>query len=172
MVMITARSSSSVLISFTKARSILSRWGDRGATIESVLITQEGNENPETLVPGRNIEFKLVVRFHSNIERPIYGLAVKSSHGALVLNVNSRQLLGPHGTPSQYSGDSVIATFSLVPFLDPGDYLISFGIASESDSGTTPHDRRYDSIMLKLSFPRTTTGDIAMDPQFSLASLK
>lgn len=142
------------------------RWGDCRATIENILITQNGKENPETLSPGQLVELGLTIAFHANISDPIYGLAIKSPAGALILNTNSRLLLGPRSTPDQRAGDIVQIYFSFQPFFDCGEYLLSFGVVSETGTGITPHDRRYDSISINLAYPQLATGETAMGLHF------
>jgi lipopolysaccharide transport system ATP-binding protein len=144
------------------------RWGDRAATIADIVITQDGKKNPETIAPGHIVELRLRIDFHADIQRPIYGLAIKSPMGALVLNTNSRYLLGANGTPDQNAGDTVFVTFIFDAFLDCGKYLLSFGIASESTGGVVPHDRRYDAISIEVAHPHSSTGAIALNPRFAL----
>ncbi|MEJ1487341.1 MAG: ABC transporter ATP-binding protein [Candidatus Sedimenticola sp. (ex Thyasira tokunagai)] len=143
------------------------RWGDRAATIEDILIIQDGKEDPKLLVPGRIVELQLKIDFHIDVQRPIYGLAIKSLAGALVLNTNSRQLQKSHDILDQYAGDTVYISFFFEPFLDGGMYLLSFGVVSEQAFGIVPHDRRYDSIVMKIDYPRAPDGSVIMNPGFS-----
>jgi lipopolysaccharide transport system ATP-binding protein len=141
------------------------RWGDRLATITDIQIIQNSQENPGVLTPGLPLQIRLSVAFHADIGRPIYGLAIKSSDGAMLFSVNSTQLLGTLGTPGQSDGDHVYASFTLCPFLDSGQYLLSVGVVSESSEGEIiPHDRRYDSIFLRFVIPRSGSGGIDMRP--------
>lgn len=146
------------------------RWGNRDATIAEILIIQDGRENPETITPGRVVEFRLKINFQTHVKHPIYGLAIKSPVGALVLNTNSRDLLGLEPTPDQYAGSTVSISFFFEPFLDCGTYLLSFGIVSESASGLTPLDRRYDAISMQVSHPHAATGDVTFNPRFRLTN--
>ena len=140
------------------------------ATITEVLIIQDGRENPESIAPGHVVEFRLKINFHALVKQPIYGLAIKSPAGALVLNTNSRDLLGLDTTPDQCAGSTVLISFFIEPFLDCGTYLLSFGVVSESASGLMPHDRRYDAISLQISHPHSATGDVMLNPRFRLAN--
>jgi ABC-type polysaccharide/polyol phosphate transport system ATPase subunit len=140
------------------------RWGDLAATITDVCLTQGGRECLATLSPGITIELILRICFYVDIEEPIYGLSIKSPKGGIIFNINSRELFGPLGVPPQKKGDQVELCFSFNPFLDAGEYLISVGIASETLSGIQPHDRRYDSIWLRIAHPLSSTGDVAMNP--------
>lgn len=146
------------------------RWGDQAAAITGILIIQDGIENPETIAPGHVVEFRLTISFRSYIKRPIYGLAIKSPVGALVLNTNSRDLQGIDTTPDQFAESTALISFFVEPFLDCGTYLLSFGVVSESPSGLVPHDRRYDAISLQVSHPHSATGDVTLNPRFRLTN--
>lgn len=139
------------------------RWGDRAATIVDVRLSQDKWENPPTLKPGLTVEIYLSVRFNSDIAQPIYGLSIKSQNGAILFNTNSRQLLYT-STPSQKAGESSHVCFTLNPFLEIGDYFLSFGVVSETPSGILPHDRRYDALKIRIAYPVLPAGNIAMNP--------
>lgn len=142
------------------------RWGDRSATIEGIQIVQNCTENPESLLPGVAIEVRLRIHYHADIERPIYGLAIKTSEGAVVFTTNSRVLLGNSGFESRSAGDSVHARFRLNPCVDSGKYSLSVGVASEGSEGIVPHDRRFDSVFIQFAHAITSAGEIEMSPSF------
>jgi len=148
------------------------RWGDRAASIEDFRVTQAGFENPDSLVPGVVSELMLRIRFHEDIVDPIYGLAIKTPQGAMLFTTNTRQMLGACGPAGQKAGDIIRICFEFTPFLDAGAYLISVGVASEGPTGIIPHDRRYDSIKLRIAHPQLPSGEIAMGPTFRIADSK
>ena len=145
------------------------RWGDRGASITDIVIVQRGLKNPETLIPGLTTEIRLRVACHAYVERPIYGLAIKAHNGAILFATDSRQLLAPLQAPNQSPGDVVNPCFKFRPVFRDGEYLISVGVASECDGDILPHDRRYDSIVLRIATPYLVTADIDMSPTFAIS---
>lgn len=144
------------------------RWGDRSATIVDFVIKQNGQMNLATLVPGLVTELHLHIHFHSDLGKPIYGLTIKSPAGSILFGTNSKNIVGSCGIPAQKIGDRLTVCFFFKPFLDAGDYLISVGVVSETDSGIVPHDRRYDSIVLRVAHPISPNGEIAMNPTFKI----
>jgi len=144
------------------------RWGDRQATIESVRIVQNGLIDPEAIVPADTVEVYLEVHFHAEIERPIYGLSIKTDVGAMLFSTNSRELTGDSGFRKQAAGDLVTVQFGFKPYLDSGRHMISVGVASETGGEIQPHDRRYDSIFLHIASPRLAGGEIDMTPSFEM----
>jgi lipopolysaccharide transport system ATP-binding protein len=132
------------------------RWGDRASSIVDACLVQNGMEDPPTLVSGVRTELKFWCVNHTDIEKPVFGLAIKSRTGAMVLTSNSRVLLGLGEPPKQKAGSRLCVSFFFTPFLDPADYLVSLGVTSETHSGLMAHDRRYDSIVLSVRSPEAT----------------
>ncbi len=148
--------------------SVETRWGDGQAVITDILIVQRGLKNPDTLIPGLATEIRLRVEYHADIERPIYGLAIKSGDGAIVFAINSRELLAPLRARRQLLADIARPCFAFTPIFRDGSYLVSVGVASERDGEIVPHDRRYDSIVLRVATPDPATDEVNMSPAFIL----
>lgn len=142
------------------------RWGDRQATITEIAIIQRGVENPKVLIPGLVTEVRFRVAFHADIERPIYGMAIKAESGAILFSTNSRQLLIPQHAPCQVVGDVVQPVFVFTPIFSDGDYRLSLGVASDMSGRIVPHDRRYDLIDLHIATPNPAESEIDMSPDF------
>lgn len=144
------------------------RWGDRQVTITDIKILQGSCENPDTIMLGVSVAIHFSVHFHADIDQPIYGMLVRSAEGVPILSSNSRQLLHPECAPAQRGNDKVCVRFSFVPLVQPGDYLLSIGVASDMAGEILPHDRRYNSINMHIDVPRSASGEIEMSPKFSL----
>ncbi len=140
------------------------RWGDRAAIITNICLIQNELTDPEFFSSGLEMELRVKVEFRDVVNKPIYGLTIKSANGAQLLTMNSRQSLSTTTFSSQKTGDLVTVCFRLQPFLDSGEYSVSVGVASATESGVVPHDRRYDSIILRISHPLTSSGEVAMNP--------
>lgn len=142
------------------------RWGDGKANIFDANIAQVGNKHLQQFFAGIPIDVSYQIFFTAPVTCPIYGLTIKSSRGALLYSISSRDILGE--TSNRHVGDRVRATFRVTPHLDSGRYLLSFGLASQTINGLEPHDRRYDVIALEISEPRTESGELDMQPEFDL----
>lgn len=130
------------------------RWGDRASTILDACLVQNGIEDPPFLILGVQTELKFWSACHVDSEKLVFGLAIKSRTGAMVLATNSRSLLGPGEPLKQMAGSTLCTSFFFTPFFEPGDYLVSIGVTSEVGAGLVAHDRRYDSISLNLRAPQ------------------
>lgn len=144
------------------------RWGDRAAIITDFSLVQSRKVNPQTFVAGMPCEVRMQVLFKQAIERPIYGFVLKSKAGGNLCSTNSRELLGKDKVFPQSSGSELEVVFGFSPFLDQGEYLISVGVASESESGIQPHDRRYDSIKFCIRPPYLTNGNVDFQPSIQI----
>jgi ABC-type polysaccharide/polyol phosphate transport system ATPase subunit len=144
------------------------RWGDGLAIIKKISMQQAERECTTSIVPGIELTLKIDAYFYSDINDPIYGLTIKTIEGATIWGTNSRQLLGLSGVPPQKKGDTIQVCFTFNPYLTIGEYLISVGIASESEEGITAHDRRYDSLRILVDHPLDAAGELAMNPKFIL----
>ena len=139
------------------------RWGDQHAEIVDVLLRQNGEDNPQSFLAGKTIDILVQIRFHAAISHPIYGLTIKTKEGTQLFTTNTKELLGS-STPHQDEASEVVVMFSIDPYLDAGDYLISLGVASETLTGLIPHDRRYDVLRLPIAHPHAPRQGIAMNP--------
>ncbi len=132
------------------------RWGDKAATIVDACLVQNGIDNPEFIIVGVPAELKFWCCCHAKNLNPVFGLAIKSATGVMMLATNSSALLGPSVTTQLAQGNHLCVRFFFTPFFGPGDYRVSMGITTETDTGHLTHDRRYDSVVLKLRLPQST----------------
>jgi lipopolysaccharide transport system ATP-binding protein len=144
------------------------RWGDHAAVITDACLIQNELTDPEVFSTGLKIELTIKVEFRDVVHQPVYGLTIKTADGAQLFTMNSRQSPSTSAFRSQKAGGLVKVCFRFQPFLDSGDYLISVGVACNTESGIVPHDRRYDSIFLRIAHPLTSSGEIAMNPSIQL----
>ncbi|ROZ79130.1 ABC transporter ATP-binding protein [Ramlibacter sp. WS9] len=144
------------------------RWGGGAATIDDISLTQAGVVNPDKFLAGLETELVLTIRYHAIVDRPVYGLTVKSADGAQLFTANSLQSPGAAVVRAQKAGDVVRACFRFNPFFDSGHYLISVGVAGETQDGLIAHDRRYDSIDFHIAHPLTPSQEVAVRSTFTL----
>ncbi|NJD25025.1 MAG: ABC transporter ATP-binding protein [Betaproteobacteria bacterium] len=144
------------------------RWGDGTARISDVKIMQGIKENPGHIIPGKAVIIRLEVRFLSDVNQPIIGFAIKSPDGALLLEANSREASSELSV--QKAGDSITFEISFDPILEHGDYLLSFGIVSESSEGLIVHDRRYDAVTITIERPELDSAYQLLNPRFIIAT--
>lgn len=126
------------------------RWGDRAASIVDFELRSQDAIYPAVLESGTELRLLLRVKFEANIVRPIVGVTVKTAEGVVVYGTNSeyQPLLGL--TDGAVAGSTVDVEIAFKCALADGDYFLSVGIASRGEEEIVPHDRRYDSIHIKV----------------------
>jgi len=134
------------------------RWGDRAANISDFIFYQEGIKFPTIIKNNHKVYLKFKVEFIRDVQSPIFGLAVKTKEGITIYNTNS-VLQNTIPDILARSGEIWIIEVQIELILSGGDFFISIGIASKSESGEViPHDRRYDSIHFQMDSTQSFTG--------------
>ncbi len=129
------------------------RWGNGDAIIENVRLLQKGTLNPSSILSGEHLEISFTTRFRRAVSRPIYGLTIKNLQGTPMFSANSRQLANAAAGDAQ-AGEHIQARFFIYPYLDAGEYLLSFGIVEQTPgNGIIVLDRRYDALRMRVAHP-------------------
>jgi|DEB0MinimDraft_6_1074348.scaffolds.fasta_scaffold21439_2 lipopolysaccharide transport system ATP-binding protein len=125
------------------------RWGDRRADIFDAQIVDEKNQPLSFVRQGQTITLGMSVRLHSPLDRPIFGLTVKTVDGRIVYGVNTRER--KTRVQSYLAGETLKVSFRLQCWLIPGDYFVSLGVALDDDGrDNIAVDRRYDAVCLSV----------------------
>ncbi|MDR6991844.1 ABC transporter ATP-binding protein [Luteimonas sp. 3794] len=126
------------------------RWGDRAARIVDFELSSLGRLYPSMVESGANATLALRIAFDREVVRPILGVTVKTAEGVVVYGSNTEYKPLPGWTDSGTRGSVVDIRIRLDFRLADGDYFISVGVASRNEHSVVPHDRRYDSIHVKV----------------------
>lgn len=126
------------------------RWGDGAARIVDFELASGGTLYPPMIESGASATLALRIAFDREVVRPILGVTVKTSEGVAVYGTNTEYQSPAGWNRSGAAGTVVDVSMRLNFRLADGDYFISVGIASRNETGVVPHDRRYDSIHIKV----------------------
>ncbi|WP_269933993.1 ABC transporter ATP-binding protein [Serratia liquefaciens] len=128
------------------------RWGQGGAKIIDYLTVSNGVEYPSVINTNDNLDVYIKVFFEHDFEYITPGILIKSLEGVFIYGSNSYLSTKGKTLPDGKSGHVVIYKFSLNLCLNEGAYLLSLGLSAGDPTQTTdPVDRRYDSILLKVT---------------------
>jgi lipopolysaccharide transport system ATP-binding protein len=144
------------------------RWGNRTAAIIDYLIVSGEESDPVRCNAHDEFHLYLKIRFNKDIERPIYGVTIKTVDGVSVYGNNSRDYDKKKSYSPQRKGDLKIVHFSFKPRLNPGHYLVSVGVAEETEDEVVPLDRRFDSILMYFKNSNLATGLVDLELNFEL----
>ncbi|CAG4976997.1 ABC transporter ATP-binding protein [Novilysobacter luteus] len=126
------------------------RWGDKAARIVDFELSAAGRSYPTMVESGTTAMLTLRVAFDREVVRPILGVTVKTAEGVVVYGSNTEYKPLPGWAQSGTRGSVVDVRICFDLRLADGDYFISVGIASRNEHSVVPHDRRYDSIHVKV----------------------
>lgn len=128
------------------------RWGQGGAKIIDYMTVCGGVEYPSVINTNDKLDVYIKVFFESDFEHVIPGILIKSLEGVFIYGSNSYLSTKGKTLLDGKSGHVVIYKFSLNLSLNEGTYLLSLGLSAGDPTQTTdPVDRRYDSILLKIT---------------------
>jgi lipopolysaccharide transport system ATP-binding protein len=148
------------------------RWGDGGASIRDYLVTADGAAFPTALQTHQKLRIEFKVLFEKPVERPVYGLLIKTLDGLFVYGTNSELARSDTQLSAVEAGGLRLAAFELPLMLNSGSYLISVGISEQTGTGElVPLDRRYDSFVLPIENPAGGIGHLDLGARFSLKSI-
>ena len=137
------------------------RWGDGRALLLDYQLASGALDYPLAVASGATIALTVKALFRETIDRPIYGLNVKTREGVMVYGTNS-ELQGVM-PPAGVAGSVQVVRFDMPLTLFAGDYFISIGLASADGTNVVPHDRRYDSVHIQVTGPCDFHGQARLD---------
>jgi len=117
---------------------------DRAKTIDYLLVSGSRCD-PGAVSCGDTVEIYIKARFLERVERPVFGIALKTTDGLLLFGYHSRYA-GLHIDPAD-PGDVLVFRFSLQMNVAPGDVFFDVGVAHQGSSGAIESlDRRCAAI--------------------------
>ena len=144
------------------------RWGDRNAEIIDYMLCDETKWHINHFNSGAKADIYFKVKFNQDIAKPVYGLTVKTPDGITVYGSNSNDLSNSLLAKPQKSGDIIAVKFSLNLNLNAGHFLVSLGVAEETNDNLTPLDRRYDLIEIYVTHEQKIYGITDLDMSFDM----
>ncbi|HDS1234516.1 TPA: ABC transporter ATP-binding protein [Pluralibacter gergoviae] len=128
------------------------RWGQGGAKIIDFSLTVDGEEYPTVINTNDKVDIYIKVFFEKNFDYITPGILIKSLEGVFIYGSNSHLATTGKALISGKMGNVAVYKFTLNLCLNEGSYLLSLGVSSGDPTQTTdPVDRRYDSILLKVT---------------------
>lgn len=139
-------------------------WGNGKAKILDYIIRNSSGElYPGVINSKEETELIIKVLYKDYVEKPVYGLLIKSLDGIYLFGTNSLIEQG-YDSSDRKAGDLIWFKFKLRISLSNGNYMLSFGVSD--DGGRNPLNRRYDSVIINVQNRRTITGLFDMKTEF------
>ncbi|MGL6202497.1 MAG: ABC transporter ATP-binding protein [Lachnospiraceae bacterium] len=122
------------------------------------------NNNKEYIV-------KMKIKVNTNIEDPIFALAVKDLKGLELAGANTRanKLI----TGKYQQGDTLVVSFRQIFPLAPEKYTLSFGCTKINDKGNLEvYDRKYDVLFLEVISNKDCLGIIDLKTEIMIEKMQ
>lgn len=142
------------------------RWGNRDAEIVDYLVLNGKNIDPAQCKTFEDFHLYLKVKYFKDVERPIYGLFIKTVDGITISGNNSRDWDLSRSFIPQKAGNTIVVRFHFMPRLTSGEYMLSVGVAEDVDGEIVPLDRRYDAIHLTFTNQGLSSGLVDFELKF------
>jgi len=143
------------------------RWGQGGAKIIDFLTVSNGIEYPTVINTNDKLDVYVKILFEKDFEHISPGILIKSLEGVFIYGSNSYLSTKGKILPSAQAGQVAVYKFSFNLSLNEGTYLLSLGLSAGDPTQTTdPIDRRYDSILLKVTNHSHMWGLVDMQAEF------
>lgn len=137
------------------------RFGDGRAEIVEAWFEYERDVPVEVLSVGRRCSFAARVRFHAEVENPLFGINLQNSHRDHLLSASNL-----HSEPDSgifKAGDSVVFRVSFDVVFAPGRYHVTPAVASHGGAWIDRRER-----MLSVMVAGTTGSDALTDLPYEL----
>ncbi len=137
------------------------RYGNGGATIlEAGIFDLDGN-GVQTMIKGKEYEFRMRVLFHKRVTNPILAYTIKDIKGFDITGTNT--LFQTIDTGTFDPEDIVSVTFRHKMILGAGGYLLSFGCAGFENDNYVIFERRYDYMTFEVVSEKPNVGFLDLE---------
>ncbi|NPA30141.1 MAG: ABC transporter ATP-binding protein [Epsilonproteobacteria bacterium] len=126
----------------------LDSYGNMRAEIIDFGLLDEENQPVKALDYDAPFTIVMRVRFHADVEEPIFAFTVKDTKGLEITGTNT--MMKHHHTGHYKAGDEITVTFTQSANLQIGQYALSLGCVGINESGIVVYHRLYDAILFEV----------------------
>lgn len=148
-------------------------YGNGKADIEDCWLEDLDGNRTNVLESGTPFCWRYRVRFHEEVDKPIFAMMLKTREGIALYGVDSTNYDSP--STRLYDGDVLDVLFQLDNRLAPGEYYLNCGVRIDSSEGIEFLSRRVDSSIIRvISAPQSTAlaGILEMAAQLKIKQLR
>lgn len=141
----------------------LLEYGTKAATIEEYKITDDMDRATSAVLKGKTCRVHMKVRFHEDIEAPIFAFTIKNIRGVEITGTNTmveKAFLEP-----VKAGSVKEITFTQKMNLQGGEYLLSLGVTGYEKEDFQVYHRLYDVMNMTVISDKDTVGYYDMNSE-------
>lgn len=134
----------------------LLEYGDGRAEMLGFMLLDEHGVQTNTIEKGSTFTIKVRVRYHEDIDDPIFAYTIKDMRGTEITGTNT--MFERITVQPRKAGETDVVTYTQRADLQGGEYLISFGLTGYRDGDFTVYHRLYDACSLVIVSTKNTVG--------------
>lgn len=136
-------------------------YGTKAAEIIDYTILDENGTDTNTIEKFTDFTIKMRVKFHEEIDDPIYAFTIKNLQSTEIAGTNT--MFEKIAIPPQKAGSIQEVSFTQRMNLQGGEYLLSLGCTGYHDGEFDAYHRLYDICNITVMAVKNTVGFVDMD---------
>ncbi|MGI6071172.1 MAG: ABC transporter ATP-binding protein [Blautia sp.] len=141
-------------------------YGEKKAEIEEFTLLDENGTPTNTIEKFTDFTIKMRVRFHEDVDDPIYAFTIKDLRGTEITGTNS--MYEKVSIKPRKEGDVQEVTFTQRMNLQGGEYLLSLGCTGYHGGEFVVYHRLYDICNITVVSVKNTVGFYDMDSKVTV----
>lgn len=142
-------------------------YGDKRAEIADFTFLDEDGVETNTIEKGKKFKIVMRVKFHEDVEQPIYAYTFKDIRGTEITGTNT--LFEKVSVPPRKKGEMQEIVFEQRLDMQGGEYLLSLGCTGYDGEDFVVYHRLYDVCNLSVISVKNTVGFYDMNSKVILA---
>lgn len=148
----------------------VNEYGSRDAEIIDFAVLDDQGNLTNAVIKGKKFKIRSKVKFHKQIEDPIFTYTIKTLKGTDVTGTNTMYEKKNVGTVMP--GDIYVATFEQEMNLQGGEYLLSISCTGFENGELRAYHRLYDVINITVISDKNTVGYFDMNSKVSVRKVE
>lgn len=143
-------------------------YGEKYAEIVDFALVDERGQIVNSIVKGTEFEIKMKVKFHQDIQDPIFAFTIKDLQGTEVTGTNTMYENIDSGLVR--AGEERVVTFRQKMNLQGRSYLLSLGCVGFANNMFSVYHRIYDACDINVISDKNTVGFYDMESMVDIAA--
>lgn len=144
----------------------LLEYGDKLAEMVGFMVLDEKGLPTNTIEKGTEFTMKVKVRYHEDIDDPIFAFTIKDMRGTEISGTNT--MYEKITVQPRRAGETDVVSYTQKADLQGGEYLISFGLTGYREGDFTVYHRLYDVCSLTVVSTKNTVGFYDMNSKITI----
>lgn len=141
-------------------------YGEKQAEIVDFALIDENGKISSSIVKGKNFKIRMKVRFHKDLQDPVFAFTIKDTQGTEITGTNT--MFENISCGPVKKGEEKTVTFTQKMNLQGKSYLLSLGCVGFSNNKFLVYHRLYDVCNIDVISAKNTVGYYDMDSKIEI----